>query len=149
MYKRQGYVTVQSALIIGTVATLVSYFATMKIRKITRLDDALDVFACHGLGGVVGSILTGLYATKEVNPAIADEGWLVSGDSALFMANLTAVCVVAIYAFFATIIIVKLVNIFIPIRVSAEVEGFGLDSGIHGESRHADGMEGMNPTSWR
>ena len=143
-----GYVTVQSTLIIGTVAAIVAYFATMQVRKITRLDDALDVFSCHGIGGVVGSILTGVFATREVNSTIAHEGWLISGDSSLFMANLTAVCMVAAYAFIVTIIIVKLVNLFIPIRVSAEVEGSGLDSGIHGETRH-HGMDEMNPYTWR
>ncbi|PZP84851.1 MAG: hypothetical protein DI582_07580, partial [Azospirillum brasilense] len=123
--------------------------ATQKIRKITHLDDALDVFGCHGIGGVVGAILTGVYATKEVNPGISNEGWLISRDSTLFVANLTAVGVVAVYAFIATIIIVKLVNLFIPIRVSAEMESHGLDAGIHGESVRHEGMENMNPTTWR
>jgi len=144
-----GYVTVQSAIIIGVVGTLVAFFATQKIRKITHLDDALDVFGCHGIGGVVGAILTGVYATKEVNPGISNEGWLISGDSTLFVANLTAVGVVALYAFIATIIIVKLVNLFIPIRVSAEMESHGLDAGIHGESVRHEGMENMNPMTWR
>lgn len=143
-----GYVTVQSALIIGVVASLVAYFSVMQVRKITHLDDALDVFACHGIGGIVGSILTGLYATKEVNPSIATEGYFVSGETELFVANLASVAAVSAYAFVATVIIVKLVNLFIPIRVSAEVEGSGLDFGIHGESRH-DGMESMNPYTWR
>jgi Amt family ammonium transporter len=144
-----GYVTVQSAIIIGVVGTLVAFFATQKIRKITHLDDALDVFGCHGIGGVVGAILTGVYATKEVNPGISNEGWLISGDSTLFIANLTAVGVVALYAFIATIIIVKFVNLFIPIRVSAEMESHGLDAGIHGESVRHEGMENMNPMTWR
>ena len=144
-----GYVTVQSSIIIGVVGTLVAFFATQKIRKITHLDDALDVFGCHGIGGVVGAILTGVYATKEVNPGIGNEGWLISGDSTLFVANLTAVGVVAVYAFIATIIIVKLVNLFVPIRVSAEHEGHGLDVAMHGESVRHEGMENMNPMSWR
>lgn len=144
-----GYVTVQSSLIIGAVAALIAYVATMQIRRITRLDDALDVFSCHGIGGVVGSILTGVYATKEVNPGIANEGWLVSGDSTLFFANLTAVGAVAAYAFIATVIIVKLVNVFIPIRVGDEHEAEGLDAALHGESRHDAGMTDMNPYTWR
>jgi Amt family ammonium transporter len=143
-----GYVTVGASLVIGAVASLVAFGAVLQVRKITRLDDALDVFACHGIGGIVGSILTGLYATKEVNPGITNEGWLISGDPKLFVANLIAVGVVSAFAFVATVIIVKLVNAFIPIRVSAEVEGSGLDEGIHGESRH-HGMEDMNPYTWR
>jgi Amt family ammonium transporter len=144
-----GYVTVQSALIIGAAAALIAYFASYKVKQITHLDDALDVFSCHGIGGIVGAILTGVYATKEVNPGIEHEGWLVSGDSTLFMANLSGVLAVSVYAFVATIIIVKLVNIFIPIRVSADVEGAGLDEGMHGESRHHGGMADMNPYTWR
>lgn len=143
-----GYVTVQSAMIIGAVAALVGYFASWKVKQITHLDDALDVFSCHGIGGIVGAILTGVFATKEVNAGIANEGWLIGGDSTLFMANLTAVLVVSVYAFVATIIIVKLVNLFIPIRVSADVEGAGLDAGLHGEARH-HGMDDMNPYTWR
>lgn len=143
-----GFVTVQSALIIGVVATLVSYFATMQLRKLTHLDDALDVFGCHGIGGVVGAILTGVFATTEVNPGIVNEGYLISGDPTLFKANLLGVLVVAVYAFICTIVIVKLVNLFIPIRVSADAEGSGLDAAIHGESRH-HGMDEMNPYTWR
>ena len=91
------------------------------------------MFACHGIGGVVGAILTGVYATKVVNPSITLEGLAISGDSTLFMANLTGVIAVAAFAFIATIVIVKVVNIFIPVRVGADVEGVGLDSHFHGE----------------
>lgn len=133
-----GFVTVQSAMIIGVVASIVAFFAVMKVRKITHLDDALDVFGCHGIGGIVGSILTGLYATKEVNPGIVNEGYLVSGDPKLFIANLLSVGAVALYAFVATIIIVKLVNLFIPIRVGLEMETHGLDASLHGEYARMD-----------
>lgn len=133
-----GYVTVQSALIIGVVATAVAYFAVIKVRRITHLDDSLDVFACHGIGGVVGSVLTGLFASKAVNPGIAVEGYLVSGETELFVANVTAVVVVALFAFVATIIIVKLVNLFIPIRVGLEMETAGLDKAMHGEYARMD-----------
>ena len=133
-----GFVTVQSAIIIGVVASVVAFFAVIKVRKITHLDDALDVFGCHGIGGIVGSILTGLFATKEVNPGIVNEGYLVSGDPKLFIANLLSVGAVALYAFVATIIIVKLVNLFIPIRVGLEMETHGLDASLHGEYARID-----------
>jgi len=133
-----GFVTVQSAMIIGVVASVVAYFAVIKVRKITHLDDALDVFACHGIGGVVGSILTGLYATKEVNPTIVNEGLFISGKTELFYANLMSVGAVAAYAFVATIVIVKLVNLFIPIRVGLEMETHGLDASLHGEYARMD-----------
>jgi len=128
-----GFVDLKAAIIIGVVAAVIAYFVAKQVKKITHLDDALDVFACHGIGGVVGAILTGVYATKVVNPSITLEGLAISGDSTLFMANLTGVIAVAAFAFIATIVIVKVVNIFIPVRVGADVEGVGLDSHFHGE----------------
>ncbi|MEJ0010206.1 MAG: ammonium transporter [Alphaproteobacteria bacterium] len=145
-----GYVTVSSALIIGTVASFVAYFAAKAVKKITHLDDALDVFACHGIGGIVGAILTGCYASKEVNAAgVPVEGLFVSGETKLFFANLESVGVVVVFAFVMTIIIVKLVNLFVPIRVGVDAEGHGLDLSTHGErARHEEPSE-MNPYSWR
>jgi Amt family ammonium transporter len=128
-----GYVTVSSAMIIGAVAAVVCNYLAFFIKKITHLDDALDVFACHGIGGVVGAILTGVYATKAVNPAIAVEGIAVSGETSLFYANLMGVAAVAGFSIVATYIIIKLVNVITPIRVSGDVEHAGLDHATHGE----------------
>jgi ammonium transporter, Amt family len=91
------------------------------------------VFACHGVGGVVGAIATGLYADKTVNSAVTVQGYFVSGETGLFHANLTGVLAVAAFSFIATIIIVKLVGLFVPIRVGMDAEGHGLDSSQHGE----------------
>jgi Amt family ammonium transporter len=143
-----GYVTVQSALIIGVTAAIVAFFTAIGVKKITHLDDALDVFACHGVGGVVGAVMTGLYASKAVNPALATEGLFVSGETALFKANLVAVLVIAAFAFIATTIIVKLVNLLVPIRVGADAEGTGLDHALHGERARHEEIE-MNPYTWR
>lgn len=131
-----GFVTVSSAIIIGAVAGVVCNLVAAAVKRITHLDDALDVFACHGIGGVVGAILTGVYATKEVNPSIASEGLLISGDSTLFTANLTAVVAVALFSVVATFVIIKLVNIFTPVRVDGNIEHAGLDHALHGE--HVD-----------
>jgi Amt family ammonium transporter len=128
-----GFVDLQAALIIGTAASIIAYFVAKQVKKITHLDDALDVFACHGIGGVVGSILTGVYATKVVNPGIAVEGYLIGGDTTLLNANIVGVVAIAAFSFIATTIIVKVVNVFIPIRVGADVEGAGLDTHFHGE----------------
>lgn len=128
-----GFVTIQSALIIGTVATIVAYYVAGMVKKISKLDDSLDVFACHGIGGVCGAIMTGLYADKTVNSAVTVEGYFVSGEMGLLSANLTAVVAVAAFAFIATIVIVKVVGIFVPIRVGTDAEGHGLDSSQHGE----------------
>jgi Amt family ammonium transporter len=128
-----GFVTISSSLIIGAVAAIVCFFVARAVKKITHLDDSLDVFACHGIGGVVGAIMTGLYADKTVNSAVTVQGLLVSGEQGLFMANATAVVAVAAFSFVATILIVKLVDLFVPIRVGTDAEGHGLDSSLHGE----------------
>ena len=141
-----GYVTLSAALIIGAVTATICFFASLCVKKITHLDDALDVFACHGMGGIVGAILTGLYASKAVNPSIAEEGFLISGKWTLFIANLTAVGAVAVFSFVATFIIVKLVNAFVPIRVGVDAEGHGLDSSLHGEDARPIAM---NPYTFR
>ena len=130
-----GFVTLQSAIIVGAAGAFGAFFIAKLVKKATHLDDALDVFACHGIGGVIGAILTGVYASKVVNSTIADgnEGLLVTGDTTLFTNNLIAVVAVALFSFIGTIVIVKIVNIFIPIRVGAAAEGQGLDSASHGE----------------
>lgn len=128
-----GFVTVSSALLIGGVAAIVCNYFAHFLKKATHLDDALDVFACHGIGGVVGSILTGVFATKVVNPGIAYEGLAISGEWNLFQANLIGVVAVAVFSVVATFVIIKIVNIFTPIRVSGDVEDAGLDHATHGE----------------
>jgi Amt family ammonium transporter len=128
-----GFVDIQAAFIVGIVSAIISNLLIKALNRITHLDDALDVFACHGVGGVVGAILTGLYASKAVNPGIAHEGWLISGDTTLFKANLIGVVVVAVFSMIATFLIIKLVGLFTPIRVAGDIEGKGLDSAIHGE----------------
>jgi len=128
-----GFVTIQSALIIGVVATVIAYFVARGVKRIASFDDALDVFACHGIGGVCGAIMTGLYANKAVNPAVAIEGYFVSGATETFMANFIAVIAVASFSFIVTAIIVKVVGVFVPIRVGTDAEGHGLDTSQHGE----------------
>lgn len=128
-----GFVTIGNSLVIGAVASVVCFFVVKWVKKITHLDDSLDVFACHGVGGVCGAILTGLFANTSVNSAVTVQGYLVSGETGLFSANLTGVIVVAVFSFVATFLIVKIVGIFMPIRVGTDAEGHGLDSSLHGE----------------
>ncbi|MDP3936041.1 MAG: ammonium transporter, partial [Alphaproteobacteria bacterium] len=132
-----GYVTIKSAMLMCFVAGVLCNISSRYLKRITKLDDTLDVFACHGLGGVIGSILTGVFANKLVNSSIVDEGILVSGDSKLFIANLIAVVVVALYSVLATYIIIKSVNFFIKVRVSKDAEKEGLDPSLHGEAKHS------------
>jgi ammonium transporter, Amt family len=135
-----GFVTIQSSLIIGAVAAIICFFVAGLVKKITHLDDSLDVFACHGVGGVCGAVMTGLYADKTVNSAVTVQGFFVSGETGLFAANVTGVAAVALFSFIATIIIVKIVGLFVPIRVGTDAEGHGLDSSLHGEYARVNAM---------
>ena len=128
-----GYVTIESAIIMCVVAGAVCNFVASYVKKISHMDDALDVFACHGVGGIIGSIFTGVFATKAVNSGIAVQGIAVSGETSLFLANIYAVFVVAAYSIAITFIIVKLTSLFVPITVSKAEQEVGLDDSTHGE----------------
>lgn len=126
-----GYVTVSSALIIGLTAGIVCNLVARAIKGVFKIDDTLDVFACHGIGGTIGALMTGLLATTAVNPAGANG--LLNGGDTLFMANLTGAAAVAGYSVVATFIILKVVGLVIPLRVSTKEEDAGLDKSEHGE----------------
>lgn len=97
----------------------------------TSLDDTLDVFPCHGVGGIVGMLLTGVFATKTVNAAGADG--LFYGNPAFFITQLKGAVIVIIFSFVVSFVIFKLVNLINPIRVSEEEEELGLDASQHDE----------------
>jgi Amt family ammonium transporter len=126
-----GYVTVESALLIGLLAGVLCNLAARMIKNVFKIDDSLDVFACHGVGGTIGVLMTGLLGTVAVNPAGAD-GLLNNGDK-LFQANLIGIGAVAAYSFVATLVIVKLVGLVIKVRVTEADEDRGLDTTQHGE----------------
>src|SRR5216110_1713594 len=102
-----GYVTAQASVVIGIVAALISYTA-IQIRSKTKLDDSLDVFSCHGLGGAAGALLTGVFATKLANPAGGD-GWL-AGNFAQMGVQLVAVLATVALAVVGTVVILGLVQ---------------------------------------
>lgn len=135
-----GFVDIAHSIYVGGIAAVVCFFAARWVKKITHLDDSLDVFACHGVGGLTGAILTGMFADKAVNSAVTIQGLLISGEQGLFMANLTGAVAVAIFSFVATFVIVKVVGIFVPIRVGTDAEGHGLDTSLHGEVARVGGM---------
>jgi Amt family ammonium transporter len=126
-----GYVSLPAALFIGLCAGVVCN-AGMRVfkAKFHIIDDTLDVFACHGIGGVLGTILTGVFASSAVNPSVADG--LLYGGTKIFYANLTAAVVVAAFSMAMTWGLFSLVQVFVPIRVPKETEQDGLDS-WHGE----------------
>ncbi len=127
-----GYVTLQAAIIIGFVAAIVCNFAVRLVKHKLKTDDTVDVFACHGVGGTVGTILTAVFASKTVNPAGADG--LIYGGTQLMIANMAGAVAVVAYTVIMTFIVLKTVNLFMPLRVTQEEEETGLDATQHGET---------------
>src|SRR4029077_21256367 len=128
-----GYVTAPASLAIGALAVLVSYTA-IQARARTRLDDSLDVFSCHGLAGVAGALLTGVFATKLANPAGGD-GWL-AGNFAQMGVQLLAVVATVALAASATWVIMTLVNATLGAKAGVREQLTGLDLSEHGEEAY-------------
>ncbi|GGK57100.1 ammonium transporter [Rufibacter glacialis] len=126
-----GFVTLPHSIAIGVISAVVSNLL-VDLRSRTNVDDTLDVFPCHGVGGMVGMLLTGVFASKGVNPAIADQG-LIFGETRLFLVQLTALIGVSIFAFGGSWVLLKLTNLITPLRVSVEEEQLGLDLSQHDE----------------
>jgi Amt family ammonium transporter len=131
-----GFVTPRGALAIGVLAAAASYFAILA-RSRTRVDDALDVFACHGVAGVVGAMLTGVFATKAVNPAGADG--LLAGNPAQLGVQALAVLATIALAGVGSMVILGLLRATVGLRVSLDDEVAGLDIGEHGEEAYTGG----------
>jgi len=125
-----GYVTPPAAIIIGLVAGVLCNLIS-RWRARTRLDDTLDVFACHGVGGIWGSLATGLFATTAVNAAGANG--LFYGNPGQLLVQTEAVLVVVVFAFVGTFVLLKIVNAFSKLRVTSEEEEQGLDLSQDGE----------------
>jgi Amt family ammonium transporter len=123
-----GYVTAGGAVIIGFAAGGLCYSATL-LRERLRIDDALDVFAVHGVGGIWGAVATGVLATTAVN---AYPG-LIDGNPGQVVSQLVAVGAVVAYAVAATFVIVKVVDLLLGLRVQPTEEEVGLDLAVHGE----------------
>lgn len=126
-----GFVSIPNALFIGVFSSIVSNIMVTKFHK-GKIDDALDVFACHGVGGMTGMLLTGVFASKAINPAVTDQG-LIFGETTLFINQLTALVIVSVFAFTASYFLFFIVNKITPLRVSEDREELGLDISQHGE----------------
>jgi Amt family ammonium transporter len=127
-----GFVTVQQAAIIGIVAGVVCYFAVSLKNKL-HWDDALDVWGVHGVGGSLGVIMLGLFATSSVNSMVTTNGLLVGGGFEFFWKQLVTVLAVCTYAFIFTYVMLWLINFITPVKVTKLEEETGLDSSLHGE----------------
>ncbi|MCA2983773.1 MAG: ammonium transporter [Gemmatimonas sp.] len=131
-----GFVTPLSALLMGALAAPFS-FAALHYRPKTRLDDTLDVFACHGVAGIMGAVLTGVFASKAVNPAGADG--LLHGNPSLIGVQLLAVVATIAFAAVASVIILYALQAVMSLRVPVEVEVQGIDLAEHGEEAYHGG----------
>ena len=125
-----GFVDTKAAILIGFVAGILCYFA-VQLKSIIKVDDALDVFACHGVGGIWGAIATGIFCQKAVNSAGADG--LITGDFSQVGKQILAVVAVIAFSGIMTFVILKLINLFVPLRVEEKEEALGLDTTQHGE----------------
>lgn len=126
-----GYVTPMSALIIG-IAAAVGCFYAMKFRAYMQWDDTLDVWGCHGVGGIIGSILTGVFASKS----IGGFSGLTEGNTQQFIANLEATIISAVFAFIATYILLIVIKAFMNMSVNLKEEQESLDRALHGEEAY-------------
>jgi len=131
-----GFVGPISAFVIGAIAGLVCSWA-VSWRSRAGIDDALDAFGVHGVGGTVGAILTGVFASAWINPAIAGNEGLIHGGFRLILMQLVAVTAVALYTFVVSFVVLKLVDWTIGLRVDDEEEKRGLDLVEHGESAYS------------
>jgi len=125
-----GFVAIPQSIFIGVVAAVVSNIAVYYRSKST-LDDTLDVFPCHGIGGMVGMLMTGLFASKNINPG-GNDGWFY-GNFSFFFTQVKALLIVVPYSFFVSYGIFKLINAILPLRVSVQEEEEGLDATQHAE----------------
>jgi Amt family ammonium transporter len=125
-----GFVAIPQSIFIGVVAAIISNVAVYYKQKST-LDDTLDVFPCHGLGGMVGMLLTGVFATKAVNAA-GNDG-LFYGNASFFFTQVKAMAIAAGYSFVVSYAIFKFINFILPLRVTLQEEELGLDASQHNE----------------
>ncbi len=126
-----GFVAIPQSIFIGVFAAVVSNVAVLIKQKSTKLDDTLDVFPCHGIGGMVGMLMTGVFATKAVNSAGNDGLFL--GNVSFFLIQAKAMAIAVAYSFGVSFLIFKFINFILPLRVSSEEEEIGLDATQHNE----------------
>jgi len=129
-----GYVPLWAAIVIGISAGLVCFMAVSFKNKL-GWDDALDVWGVHGIGGVLGTILLGVFASTTVGA----QGGLIEGDVMFFVKQLVTVVIACAYAFLFTYLMLALINFITPVKVTEEEEEAGLDQSLHGEKAYDEG----------
>jgi Amt family ammonium transporter len=136
-----GFVKPMPALIIGALAGIVCFFMVSKVKQMFGYDDALDAFGVHGMGGTLGAVLTGVFATKEVNDLrMGKPMGLVDGNGGQVMNQIIASAIAWIIAIVGTLVILKIVDAVAGLRTTEAQETEGLDLSQHGEEGYH--MEG-------
>ena len=130
-----GFVPIWSAFIIGALVSPICFFGVKLIKQKLKIDDALDAFGCHGIGGIWGGIATGLFGKTSINSVAKWDG-LVFGDHRLFLAQVLSIVITIAVAIVGTLICIGLVRIFTPLRVDPKEEMVGLDASQHGENAY-------------
>ena len=130
-----GFVPVWASFIIGILVSPICYFTVILLKQKLKIDDALDAFGCHGIGGIWGGIATGLFGKTSINSVAKWDG-LVFGDHRLFLAQVLSIVITIAVAIVGTLICIGLVRIFTPLRVDPKEEMVGLDASQHGENAY-------------
>lgn len=129
-----GFVSIGAALIAGLLVSPVCFYGTRLVKEKFGCDDALDAFGCHGIGGIFGGLITGIFA----EPAIGGERGLLFGGIDLFVAQVLSILFTILFAGGVSFLIITLIKKFMPIRVSASEEERGLDHALHNEQAYQD-----------
>jgi Amt family ammonium transporter len=138
-----GFVDPMSALLIGLLAGAFCFFMVTKVKKWFGYDDSLDAFGVHGAGGTLGAILTGVFATRYVNPIFKDVqgnatgSGLIDGNAHQLLNQATGVLIAWILAAVGTLVLLKVVDLTVGLRVKEEAEVQGLDLALHGEEGYS------------
>jgi Amt family ammonium transporter len=127
-----GFVSPLSSLLVGVLTALCSYFAMQASRRNTLVDDTLDVFACHGIGGLVGILLESLLSDERVNPM--SSGGALHGNVDALWQSLVVIVGVAVFVGVMTWVLYKVVDRWVPMRVTRRQERRGLDRSLHHET---------------
>lgn len=130
-----GFVPVWASFIIGILVSPICYFTVILLKQKLKIDDALDAFGCHGIGGIWGGIATGLFGKTSFNSVAKWDG-LVFGDHRLFLAQVLSIVITIAVAIVGTLICIGIVRIFTPLRVDPKEEMVGLDASQHGENAY-------------
>ncbi len=131
-----GFVLPWHGIVIGVIAGAVCFWACTKLKLALRYDDSLDVFGVHGVGGAVGTLLTGVFATASVSASVGAAGisGLIEGRPVQVLIQLCGIAATIVWSGVATFVLLKLIGLFVPLRVSKESEFEGLDLSQHGEA---------------